>query len=94
MSEEEEGHEKDMDEDESEFIDRQFSRDNFWGPVIALAMMEPVKLTVINATPGGWVIDVLAFLILTPFALYCGLMWPRWEKKYAKYLPWMTAETP
>ncbi|MFB6237510.1 MAG: hypothetical protein ABEH81_03980 [Halopenitus sp.] len=88
---EDEGHENDVDEDPTEFLDRQFSRDGVISVFIGLAAGKIVEKGVALLAPSTPA-KLLAWSAVFPLALGVAWYWPHIERWAAPYLPWMDAD--
>lgn len=91
--EQEEGHEAEEEEEPEEYLDKLFSREKIWSVVIGFAITNwllhfaaIVWPTIPVSNHDDWLV---VWAILTPLAVAGGMWWPKIERKYSGYFPWM-----
>ena len=85
---EDEGHDRDVEEDPDDYLDRQFSRDGVISVFIGLSAGKIVEsvVTIFAPTAPAKLVD---WSIVFPIAIGLAWYWPFFERRYATLLPWM-----
>lgn len=86
-----EGHDKDQEEDGSDYLDRLFSRDMIWSVVIGGAIWGALSNLIVYAVTWNPAAlkAAIGMAAAVPVLVIGGMYWPDFEQKYAHVLPWM-----